>query len=212
MEYIIKVLYLWSPFADNDVRDAWQNSDLVAAIREGWLKPGTFMCKNPGVFKALTQSVGEWKLSINKQEMLGIMTALLGTEGELHVEMVLSFHPSLPLCHSLIPPSHLGGAEIARLLHSYKLTPNKTCPQWLLAPHRVWLKLFCLGTAGVHKVTAHSEEAHNGSKTVDCMEPLEKYALIALMARNIDTPAICLLWGALRDFSHALDCTLSWSS
>lgn len=36
-------------------------------------------------------------------------------------------------------------------------------------------------------MTAHSEEAHNGMKTVDCMEPLEKYALIALMAANIDT-------------------------
>lgn len=129
----------------------------------------------------------QWNMSINKQAMLAMMTALRSTNGEQHVEMVFSFHPSLPFRHSLIPPSHLGRAKIAWLLHSYKLTPKKTCPQWLLAPHRVWLKLFCLGTAGVHKVTAHSKKAHNGMKTVDCVEPMEKCALIALMAANIDT-------------------------
>lgn len=120
--------------------------------------------------------------------MPAILTALLVKDEERHVEMSSTLHPSLPLHHSLIHLSHLGGAEIAWLFHSYKLTSNKTCPQWLLTPHRLWLKPLCLGTAGVHEVTAHSRQAHNGTRTEDCMKPTVKYALIALMAESIDTP------------------------
>ena len=37
-------------------------------------------------------------------------------------------------------------------------------------------------------MTAHSRQAHNAMRTVGCMEPSVKFALIALMAENIDTP------------------------
>lgn len=115
------------------------------------------------------------------------MTALWGKDGQRHVEMSFSLYPSLPLLHCLIPPSHLRGVEIACLLHSYNLTPNETCPQWLLAPHRLWLKPFCLGTANAYKVTAHSRQTYNAMSTADCMEPSVTYALITWMAENIDT-------------------------
>lgn len=137
---------------------------------------------------APSQSAHEWKLSINKQARPAIMTALWGKDGERYVETSFSLHPSSPLLHCLIPLSHLGGVEIAWLLHSYNLTPNETCPQWLLAPHRLWLKPFCLGTAGAYMMTAHSRQPYNGARTADCMGPSVQYALIATMAENIDTP------------------------
>lgn len=174
---------------DSNMGDAWQNYELIDVIKGGRiLRKACWWEETQVCLKAASQSASEWKLSINKRVMPVVVTALLGKDEEWQVETSSTLHPSLPLRHSLIHLSHLGGAEIAWLLHSYKLTPNKTCPRWLLAPHRLWLKPFCLGTAGVHKVTAHSRQAHNGMRTEDCMEPSVKYALIALMAESIDTP------------------------
>lgn len=130
------------------------------------------------------QSAHEWKLSINKQATLAILTALWGKDGEKHVETSFSLHPSSPLLHCLIPLSHLGGVEIAWLLHSYNLTPTETCPQWLLAPHRLWLKPFCLGTTGIYMMKAHSIWAYYGTRTVDCIGSSMQYALTALDGRE----------------------------
>lgn len=131
------------------------------------------------------------------------MTALWGKDGERHVETSISLHPSLPLLHCLIPLSHLEGVEIAWLLHSYNLTPNETCPQWLLAPHRLWLKPFCLGTASVYMMSALSRQAYNGVRTVDCIGPSVQYALIARMAENIDTlPQFVLCGWPWGTYSH----------
>lgn len=117
-----------------------------------------------------------------------IMTALWGKDGERHVVRSFMLHLSLPLLYSLIPVSHLGRAATAWLLHSYNLTPNATCPQWLLALHRLWLKSLRLETATVYTMTAHPRQAYNGMRAVDCMGPLVQYALIAWMTKNIDIP------------------------
>lgn len=117
-----------------------------------------------------------------------IMTALWGTGRERHIETSFSFHPSLPLLQCLILVPHLGGVTIACLLHSYNLTPSATCPQWLLALHRLWLKSLCLGKTTIYTMTAHRRQTYNGMRAVDCMGPLVRNALIASMAKNIDTP------------------------
>ncbi len=192
-EYVIRVLCWWGPAC---VDCQWRGVldkiiNWLMVMRDGLLKKEakarrgaeTWVCLN-----APSQSAHEWKLSINKQARPAIMTALWGKDGERHVETSVSLHPSSPLLHCLIPLSHLRWVEIAWPLHSYNLTPNETCPQWLLAPHRLWLKPFCLGTASVYMMSAHSMQAYNGMRTVDCMGPSVQYALIARMAENIDTP------------------------
>lgn len=151
---------------------------LKKEVRARW-GAETQVCLN-----APSQWAHEWKISINKQARPTIMTALWGKNGERHVETSFSLHPSLPLLHCLIPLSHLGGVKIAQLLHSYNLTPTEACPQWLLAPHRLWLKPFCLGTASVYMTKAHSAQAYNDLRTVDCMGPLVQYALTALDGRE----------------------------
>lgn len=57
-----------------------------------------------------------------------------------------------------------------------------------MAPHKLWLKPFCLGTTGAYEMTAHSSEAYNGTRTVDWMRPSVQHALIVRMAENTHTP------------------------
>lgn len=164
----IRILCWWGP-ACVDHHGFWCLIKLSADWQPTW--KGNTGAKTLVCLNAPSQPTQKCELSIRKKAQSALMTAVWGKEGVNHVEMSLSLHPSWPLLQCLIPLFHLGRVETAQLLHSYNWTPSETCPQWLLPPHRLWLKLFCLETAGVYMMTAHSRQAYNGMRTVDCKRP-----------------------------------------